>query len=325
MKLINKKFTTSDNSLINYYETENKGSILLMIHAQGANSSSFFKQVQQLSKNFHIILVDCYGHGKSSHNVEKYNLKSQGEDLIEFINTISNSNEKVNILGHSSGALIASYIASKSDKVENLILEDGPFFASVGERRFNTYNYLDLSMVCHFFTNQNEIKDFPYYYFMNQYCWDFFPEKSREDIRNKLGKFALKYREKNPDKTLFVPFWPRKFLEVFNGLNEYDPHFGVSFYDDSFNFGVDYEELLQNINCPTLFMKANTIIAEDGIVQGALTDEDLSKVDSLIKNMDIKYFDCGHGIHNEKSREFVSTVRSFLSKEKTKDEEVELN
>ena len=42
MKLINKKFTTSDNSLINYYETENKGSILLMIHAQGANSSSFF-------------------------------------------------------------------------------------------------------------------------------------------------------------------------------------------------------------------------------------------------------------------------------------------
>ena len=73
MKLINKKFTTSDNSLINYYETENKGSILLMIHAQGANSSSFFKQVQQLSKNFHIILVDCYGHGKSSHNMEKYN------------------------------------------------------------------------------------------------------------------------------------------------------------------------------------------------------------------------------------------------------------
>ena len=81
MKLINKKFITSDNSLINYYETENKGSILLMIHAQGANSSSFFKQVQQLSKNFHIILVDCYGHGKSSHNVEIYNLKSQGVDL----------------------------------------------------------------------------------------------------------------------------------------------------------------------------------------------------------------------------------------------------
>ena len=72
-------------------------------------------------------------------------------------------------------------------------------------------------------------------------------------------------------------------------------------------------------------MKAKTIIGEDGLVQGALTDEDLSKVDSLIKDMDIKYFNCGHGIHNEKSREFVSTVRSFLSKEKTKDEEIELN
>ena len=102
-------------------------------------------------------------------------------------------------------------------------------------------------------------------------------------------------------------------------------HVGEAFYNDSFNFDINYEELLKNINCPTLFMKANTIIAENGVVQGALTDEDLSKVDSLIKDMDIKYFNCGHGIHNEKSKEFVSSIRSFLSKEKIKDEEIELN
>ena len=93
MKLTNKQFITNDNSVINYYETENKGSMLLMIHAQGANSSSFFKQVQQLSKNFHIVLVDCYGHGKSTHNIEKYNLKSQGEDLIEFINRVASGED----------------------------------------------------------------------------------------------------------------------------------------------------------------------------------------------------------------------------------------
>ena len=49
MKLTNKKFITSDNSIINYYETDKNGQTLLMIHAQGANSSSFFKQIQQLS------------------------------------------------------------------------------------------------------------------------------------------------------------------------------------------------------------------------------------------------------------------------------------
>lgn len=42
------------------------------------------KVIKDVSKNFHLILVDCYGHGKSSHNREKYNLVAQSNDLIEI-------------------------------------------------------------------------------------------------------------------------------------------------------------------------------------------------------------------------------------------------
>lgn len=35
MKLINKQFRTSDNSIINYYELDNQKPILLIVHAQG--------------------------------------------------------------------------------------------------------------------------------------------------------------------------------------------------------------------------------------------------------------------------------------------------
>ena len=42
------------------------------------------KVIKYVSKNFHLILVDCYGHGKSSHNREKYNLVAQSNDLIEI-------------------------------------------------------------------------------------------------------------------------------------------------------------------------------------------------------------------------------------------------
>ena len=306
MKLENCQYKTHDNNIINYYETDSNNPILLIIHAQSANSSSYSGVIKELSKKFHLIIIDCYGHGKSSHNKEKYNIISQGDDLIEFIQY--KTDEKISVLGHSSGGLIACYIASKSDLCNNLILEDPPLFSSVGEKRFNYYNYNDLSTICHNFINQDEEEDFVYYYFMNQYMWNFFPENSREKIRNKSGKSALEYRKKHPDKALKIRFWPKKFLEAFNGMEQYDPYFGENFYNDTFNCNIDYSKLLSEINCKTLFMKANTKIADDGIIMGALTDEDLQQVTGIIKNISVEYFNCGHGIHNEKKKEFVKSV-----------------
>ena len=306
MKLENYQYKTQDNNIINYYETDSNNPILLIIHAQSTNSSSYSGVIKELSKKFHLIIIDCYGHGKSSHNKEKYNIISQGDDLIEFIQY--KTDEKISILGHSSGGLIACYIASKSDFCNNLILEDPPLFSSVGEKRFNYYNYNDLSTICHNFINQDEEEDFVYYYFMNQYMWNFFPENSREKIRNRSGKSALKYRKKHPDKPLKIRFWPKKFLEAFNGMEQYDPYFGENFYNDTFNCNINYSKLLSEINCKTLFMKANTKIADDGLIMGALSDEDLQKVTGLIKNIRVEYFNCGHGIHNEKKKEFVKSV-----------------
>lgn len=306
MKLENCQYKTHDNNIINYYEADSNNPILLIIHAQSANSSSYSGVIKELSKKFHLIIIDCYGHGKSSHNKEKYNIISQGDDLIEFIR--HKTDEKISILGHSSGGLIACYIASKSNLCDNLILEDPPLFSSVGEKRFNYYNYNDLSTICHNFINQDEEEDFVYYYFMNQYMWNFFPENSREKIRNKSGKSALKYRKKHPDKPLKIRFWPKKFLEAFNGMEQYDPYFGENFYNDTFNCNINYSKLLSEITCRTLFMKANTKIGDDGIIMGALTDEDLQQVTDLIKNIRVEYFNCGHGIHIEKKKEFVKSV-----------------
>ena len=311
MKLENYQYKTQDNNIINYYETDSNNPILLIIHAQSTNSSSYSGVIKELSKKFHLIIIDCYGHGKSSHNKEKYNIISQGDDLIEFIQY--KTDEKISILGHSSGGLIACYVASKSDFCNNLILEDPPLFSSAGEKRFNYYNYHDLSTICHNFINQDEEEDFVYYYFMNQYMWNFFPENSREKIRNRSGKSALKYRKKHPDKPLKIRFWPKKFLEAFNGMEQYDPYFGENFYNDTFNCNINYSKLLSEIDCRTLFMKANTKIGDDGIIMGALTDEDLQQVTDLIKNIKVEYFNCGHGIHIEKKKEFVKSVIGTLN------------
>ena len=44
------------------------------------------------------------------------------------------------------------------------------------------------------------------------------------------------------------------------------------------------------------------------LLQGALSDEDLQRVNSLIENMKIQRFDCGHGIHTEKANQFVEAI-----------------
>lgn len=288
---------------LNYFEIKNSLQPLVLIHAQGVDATSFKNVWERLSKFYHVYSIDCYGHGESLHNAEQYNIKDISNAIICFIKDVVK--EKVFILGHSSGGLIAAYIASKTELCSYLILEDPPFFSSQGERRKNSFNYIDLSTVCHNFINQSESKDFVLYYFSNQYIWNFFPEKSREKIKEKSIAMASKYRKKYPDKDLKVMFWPKTALSGFQGMNKYDPLFGEKFFNDSFHCGILHEEILKNIKCKTIFMKAQTNISENGILMAALSEDDLKKVSELISDCKIIRFDCGHGIHTEKTKEFI--------------------
>ena len=297
------EFTTPEGNKLRYYCTGAGNRTFVLLHAQGTSSESYFEVAKQLGKTAKVILIDCYGHGGSSHNAELYQLDKIGDDIHSLLQHLTS--RKITLVGHSSGGLIAAYIAATYPCCEKLILEDPPFFASFGERRFKTYNYLDLSTVCHEFLHQTQEQDFVLYYF----SWNSFPEKDRERIREKLTQNARKYRAKHPDKPLKVLFWPKAALEAFKGMNEYDPHFGEAFYTDSFHAQINYETLLQKITCPTVFLKAETNIGEDGIQMCALTEEDAIRVSNLIPECRIVHFPCGHGIHVEKKKEFLKILQ----------------
>ena len=300
---------------LNYYELRKSPSAmihsndlqpLVLIHAQGVDATSFENVWEQLSEKYHVYSVDCYGHGESLHDAEQYNISDISKAIACFIEDVVK--EKVFLLGHSSGGLIAAHIASNTELCSRLILEDPPFFSSQGERRKNTFNYIDLSTVCHNFIHQSESEDFVLYYFRNQYAWNFFPEKSREKIRQKLTAMASKYRKKHPDRNLKVMFWPKAALKGFQGMNRYDPLFGEAFYNDSFHSGIPHEDILKKIKCRTVFMKAQTNISEDGILTAALNEEDLKRVSELVADCQILRYDCGHGIHIEKPDEFIECL-----------------
>jgi len=287
---------------LHYFEA-GKGKPLVLLHAQGTDSTSFANVIPKLAKHFHIYAVDCFGHGKSLHNPELYTLKACADAVSDFICEVVK--EKCTILGHSSGGLIAAQTAAETSLCERLILEDPPFFSCEGDRRFSAFNYVDLSTVCHRFLQSGET-DFPLYYFENQYAWNFFPQSSRETVREKLTASAKKFRANHPDKNLKVPFWPKYALAGFVGMNNYDPKFGEAFYTDSFNAGISHAEILKKISCETVFLKAKSAEG-NGILMCALSEDDLAEVAHLT-SCSVVRFDCGHGIHVEKKREFLKAV-----------------
>ena len=291
-----------------YYSETGKSEPLVLLHAQGTDSTSFESVIPKLARHYHVYAVDCFGHGKSLHDAEKYTLKACADAVADFIR--EEIGGPATLLGHSSGGLIAAQVAAATDFCSRLILEDPPFFSSEGGRRLSTFNYVDLSSVCHAFLAQTDETDFVQYYFQNQYAWNIFPEESREKIREKLSGMAKKYRMRHPEKNLKVPFWPKAALAAFVGMNNYDPRFGEAFYTGSFHAGVTHAEILQKISCETVFLKAETNFSPDGILFCALSEEDLAEVERLVKNIRVVRFACGHAIHIEKKKEFLRAVES---------------
>ena len=304
--MLEKKTYDNQGIKLIYYEVKNDLQPLVLLHAQGVDSLSFADVIKPLSKQFHVYAVDCFGHGGSLHDPSKYNIKDIRDAIARWIGDVIN--RKIRLLGHSSGGLIAAYIAAETDWCERLFLEDPPFFASQGERRKRTFNYIDLSTVCHEYLSQSDSRDFVLYYFEHQYAWNLFPEDSRDKVKPKLVAMAAKDREKHPDRNLKVLFWPKAALAAFQGMNQYDPRFGDAFYSDSFHCGIPHEEILRKIPCKTVFMKAKTEISGDGIMMAALGEDDVEKVSELIPDCTVVRFDCGHGIHTDKPKEFLRCV-----------------
>ncbi|WP_206711613.1 hypothetical protein [Peribacillus faecalis] len=164
---------------------------------------------------------------------------------------------------------------------------------------------MDLSTVCHKYITGKSEEDFVTYYFENQKMWEFFPDKSREKLKSKMVAMAQKNRKKHPERDLKIPFWPKNALSAYKGMNHYDPYFGEAFYDDIFHAGISHEDMLKKIHCKTILMKAETNYSDEGVLLAAMSDEDAQRANQLMEKSEIVRFDCGHGIHIEKKKEFL--------------------
>lgn len=305
-----KQATLPDGSVITYGEGPDGGPALLLIHGQAVAWEDYSKVLPELAKSFHVYAVDCFGHGESSHEPSLYSCRANGEALVWLIRNVIG--EACYVSGHSSGGILATWLAANSPElVAGLVLEDPPLFSvtpeEIQEGR-GAFAWYDMYTVTHQFVNQQADNDFTLFYLRHSYLLTLFG-----GLKDKLVRSAEKFRQTHPGKPIQIAWFPHAWLRILLFMDWYDPRFGNAFYDGTWMREVDQEQMLARISCPVIYLKANTVYGKDGVLYAANKDRDAEKVVQLIPHCETIRVKSGHNIHFERPAVFLSACRKLLS------------
>jgi pimeloyl-ACP methyl ester carboxylesterase len=297
----------------NYAEGPDNGPALLLLHAQLLDWYTYSSVLPELSKKFHVFAVDYPGHGKTT-VADGYSMTANqiGSDLGNFIKDVIG--KPAYVTGNSSGGLLTTWLAAnRPELVKAIILEDPPLFSAEYPEIKRT-----IAMKA-FITSHNAIQEgYPGNFL------DYWIKNSAQFFRIYAGplaqpliEFAVNsYRSANPGQPVEIAFLPPSVQEVIRGLDHYDPHFGAAFYDGTWNAGFNHAGALQKIQCPALLLHANFEIEADGTLNGAMSQEQASRVAALLQQGQYLKVDSSHVINLEHPDEFIRIVENFLSSQK---------
>lgn len=95
---------------------------ILIIHgfAGGTYDQEELANYLELNRNFDVFQFTLPGHEKNLSKVDYQEWISSSEDMVEWL--IKNRYNKIYLIGHSMGGVIATYLASKYKEVRKLVL-----------------------------------------------------------------------------------------------------------------------------------------------------------------------------------------------------------
>jgi pimeloyl-ACP methyl ester carboxylesterase len=214
------------------------------------------------------------------------------------------------VTGNSSGGLLTTWLAANEPElVKAIVLEDPPLFSAEYPEIKHTIAYKS------FTTSYNAVQD--------GYTGDFLSywiKNSTQFFKTYTGPFSQpliefavnSYRNANPGEPVEIAFLPSSVQEIIRGLNYYDPRFGAAFYEGTWNADFDHAEALKKIQCPTLLVHANFEINDDGILSGAMTQEQADLAVSLIPNGQYRRVDASHVVNLEDPDQYVQIIENFF-------------
>ncbi len=214
--------TTDGNNL--HYRIIGKGKPIIFVHGWAMNSLVWKYQIDELSRDFQVIVVDLRGHGKSECGIRnaEYGFNIFVQDLKELINFLDI--EKFTLVGWSMASfIIARYYFKYPEDVKKLIFIGGtPKFLSE-----NDYFY-GQPVIMAKRLEQNLKRDYKNH--IREFCGKLFISGERIDDSN-LSEFeSLMFNEDFPPSSDVV-------LQTLNSLLK-----------------DDIRDNLKNIKVPTLII-----------------------------------------------------------------------
>ena len=319
--VIEKQVNLPDGSVLNYGEGPANGPALVLIHGQHTSWEDYASVLPELTQHYHVFAIDCYGHGGSSKNPEKYSAVVIGNDLIWFIT--EQIKQPVIISGHFSGGLLATYIAAHAPEyVRSLVIEDAPFFSTEPGRAESTFAWQAFADIHAFLTEGHE--NFTHYYLENTGLKAVIEKYAPKVWDLLIKRPAIKYMDRHPGKLPQIWYYPatskvnvlyRLTGNIQDGTGEYDLRFGQSFYDFSWFTGFDQAATLTTVSCPSvlLHVAADRNIGgyydDNGILLSAMDANDAQRVHSLLrKNRFIGGIKSSHNIHRDRPKFFIEVI-----------------
>lgn len=294
-----------DGATVNYGEGPNNGPALVLVHGQSTQWEDYARVLPDLAKRYHVFAIDCFGHGESSHESSLYTCAAQGATIRAFAAQQIGGSYLVS--GLSSGGIIAAWVAANdADNVVGCVLEDPPLFHVTPEEMQaapGCFVWRDAFEVMHAFLQQSDVEDAVVYQAQHSYLFSLFG-----GLQPKIAAWTIDQRAQHPDDHTVLTWLPHDWVRGLYYLDDFDPLFSEAFYEGTWLTGVDQAAMLANIQCPVIYLKAETQYGKDGLLYAANSDEDAAQVQQLVPYCETVRIKSGHDIHYEHPREFVQAI-----------------
>jgi len=279
-------FDTGEITL-NYAEVPSNGTLLVLLHGGSARWQAFENIILDLSE-YHLLLPDLRGHGKSGRATGHYRLQDYTNDIISFIK--DHIGQPVNLFGHSLGGMIALLVASQyPEGIRAVAVGDSPLTS-------RTWHQVMFS--------QTNVRVRAW----QKVSGGHIPVEELIEIL----KDSPTEEPGNPNpvtmRSVFGEDSP-VFPWLAENLYYQDPDILSAILDrfDDTVTGYEMKLVFPKIKCPTLLLQA------DPTTGGLMTDEEVQQALPLLSQpFHIKLEKLSHTLHNERKEPVLAALKQFF-------------
>jgi pimeloyl-ACP methyl ester carboxylesterase len=302
------RYTTGEVTL-NYVVGPDNGLALLLVPGQMESWQGYKCVLPKLSETFQVFVPDLRGHGRSTRTPGRYSYNICGSDLKNFIREVIQRPAIVS--GLSSGGVLAIWLgANAPEDVLAVIGEDPPIFSSVWPRiqderfMFNSFRMaVDPGK-----PGERDIGGL--------HKWG--PCGKTELLRIppvilKIMFFLYRLnRAVRPNSPYDTPFMPFNIRAGHKFLSEYNTDFSRATIDGDLSKDFNPEDTLKRVKCPMLLMRANASRHETWGLLGAIDDNDLERIVSLVDDLKYVQIPSRHEIHMVQPGRYMDELTEFV-------------